>query len=152
MRQALREAINLVRTRHPFQIVAWVLLPDHPRCIWWLPPGDADFPGRLRMIKSAVSRHWEAQANGAQPTAFSRAKWRERFVWQRRFWEHAIRDEQDLAAHLDYIHYNPVKHGLCSIPAQWLYSSCHRFVKEGRYPPDWAAEVAPNVPDSIGRE
>ncbi|MGN2392776.1 REP-associated tyrosine transposase [Pelomicrobium sp. G1] len=152
MRQALREAIRLVRSRHPFQIVAWVLLPDHLHCIWRLPPGDADYSGRWRMIKSAVSRRWGAGGDETQPAAFSRAKRRERLIWQRRFWEHTIRDERDLAAHLDYIHYNPVKHRLCSTPAQWPYSSFHRFVREGRYPLDWAAGVAPSVPDSIGGE
>lgn len=104
------------------------------------------------MIKAAVSRRWEEQDPRSLPLDASRTKRRERLLWQRRFWEHTIRDEQDLAAHLDYIHYNPVKHGWCSAPAQWPYSSFHRFVREARYPLDWAAERAPETSEHVGRE
>lgn len=150
-RRALREAIELVRTDRPFRIEAWVLLPDHLHCIWTLPPGDADFPGRWRRIKAAVSKRCAEQVSGMSAD-LSRAKRGERLLWQRRFWEHTVRNERDLAAHADYIHYNPVKHGFCVRPAEWPYSSFHRFVRMGFYGPDWACAVPPAIPDDVGRE
>ena len=105
---ALRAAIRDVNTRAAFHIDAWVVLPDHMHCIWTLPPGDADYSGRWRALKK---RFTKAIPPGETrlPTQLRRG---ERGIWQRRFWEHTIRDERDYAAHMDYIHFNPVKHGL----------------------------------------
>jgi putative transposase len=150
-RHALRAAIRKVQTEKPFHILAWVLLPDHLHCLWALPPGDADFSGRWRAIKAVVSRYCAPRPHERAPDR-SRARRRERQLWQRRFWEHTIRDENDLTAHVEYIHYNPVKHGLCRAPAQWPYSSFHRYVREGLYAADWASGRPPAIPDSVGRE
>jgi len=150
-RRALRDAITCVRTSFPFAIDAWVLLPDHVHCILTLPAGDADFPERWRRIKAMVSRRCGDWAGEPAPDS-SRARRKERLLWQRRFWEHAIRDDNDFAAHVDYIHYNPVKHGWCSTPADWRYSTFHRYVAAGLYPMDWAAGRVPVFPESIGGE
>lgn len=140
IRIALREAIKEVQAKRPFTIDAWVLLPDHLHCLWTLPPGDADFSRRWSMIKRRVSVRC---GDGYKRTDFltdSKKKHRESTIWQRRYWEHEIRSEEDFTRHLDYIHYNPVKHGLCERPLQWPYSTMHRYVKEGKYPADWAVE------------
>ena len=119
----------------PFRIDAIVILPEHLHCIWTLPPDDADSSARWQLIKGNFSRHVAAQETRSR----SRARRRERGVWQRRFWEHAIRHEASYAAHLDYIHYNAVKHGYATAPGEWPYSSFGRFVQAGLYPRDWAA-------------
>jgi putative transposase len=118
-----------------FRIDAIVVLPDHLHCIWTMPPNDSNFSERWQLIKADFSRRIPRQ----EVRSNSRAKRRERAVWQRRFWEHVIRDEASRAAHFDYIHYNPVKHGYVTSPTQWPYSSFHRFVQAGVYPHDWAA-------------
>ena len=81
----------------------------------------------------------------------SREKHREAAVWQRRFWEHRVRDERDFEAHCDYLHDNPVEHGLVAAPQDWPFSTFHRFVAEGRYPESWGG-VPPVLPDSVGGE
>ncbi|HLF96411.1 MAG TPA: transposase [Methylococcaceae bacterium] len=131
---ALRESFRLVKTAHPFSVDAVVILPDHLHAIWTLPEGDDDFSLRWRQIKSAFSRSME---NGERLSE-SRTMKAERGIWQRRFWEHAIRDETDYAAHVDYIHYNPVKHGHVEHVVDWPHSSFHRFVRAGVYPSNWA--------------
>lgn len=142
VRLALREAIKEIQSKRPFTIEAWVLLPDHLHCLWTLPPDDADFSRRWGMIKRLVSiRCGEAYGCDGLLTA-SKRKHRESTIWQRRYWEHEIRDKTDFARHLDYIHYNPTRHGLCERPGQWPYSTLHRYIKEGRYPEDWAVEPA----------
>jgi putative transposase len=128
---------------------AVVLLPDHLHCIWTLPAGDDDFSGRWRRIKASVSRAVGQQIE-AEPTPSRRRKG-ERGLWQRRYWEHVIRDEADFAAHLDYIHFNPAKHGLVERAADWPWSSLHRYVAEGTYPPDWG-QAEMTFPGSVGRE
>jgi len=133
--EALREALRSVRDRRPFRIDAIVILPDHLHCIWTLPPNDADFSTRWRLIKSSFAR---AVAPGERLSIRRQMK-HERGVWQRRFWEHAIRDQGDYDAHLDYIHFNPVKHGWVPRVAEWPHSSFHRFVRLGLYQPEWAA-------------
>ncbi len=130
---ALRDAVRQVRTRAPFQIDAWVVLPDHMHCIWTLPAGDADFPGRWRSIKIAFSKALPA-GEWRSSVMTSRG---ERGIWQRRYWEHTIRDERDLAAHMDYTHFNPVKHGLVAHAADWPHSSFRRCVARGLYPAEW---------------
>ncbi len=128
-RDLLRHSIEGVRNNHPFTIDAWVLLPDHLHCLWTLPEGDANFSKRWGMIKASFTKALNATL---APTALRPT------FWQKRFWEHCIRDEQDLRQHMDYIHYNPVKHSLAETAADWPYSTFHRHVKMGNYPPDWA--------------
>ena len=135
---ALRTAVRDTRASHPFAIDAIVVLPDHLHAIWTLPEGDADFALRWRLIKSAFSR---ALPNG-EHVSRSRAIRGERGIWQRRYWEHSIRDDNDFARHMDYIHINPVKHGLVARVSDWPYSSFHRMVKLGIYPEDWAGDVS----------
>jgi len=136
VRKALREAIQQTHSSHPFEIDAWVLLPDHLHCIWTLPQDDADFSMRWSTIKRYVSRQC-GDTFGIDKLSASRAKRREAGLWQRRFWEHQIRDDADFTQHVDYIHWNPVKHRLVSRAAEWPYSTFHRFVHQGAYAPDW---------------
>ncbi len=130
----LRESVQLCKQNRPFHIDAWVVLPEHMHCIWTLPEGDMDFSNRWKIIKTHFSK--------ALPKEERRSKLRikrgERGIWQRRFWEHAIRDEQDYANHMDYIHFNPVKHALVTNVIDWPYSSFHRCVKDKIYPANWA--------------
>ncbi|KUM04586.1 transposase [Chromobacterium subtsugae] len=132
----LRQVVRQVRNRHPFEIVAMVVLPDHFHAVWALPQGDADYATRMALIKAAFSRSLPK----VERIRESRERKRERGIWQRRYWEHQIRDEADLQAHVDYIHYNPVKHGHAERVADWPYSSFHRYVRQGWLPADWAGE------------
>src|SRR5271154_4494551 len=118
----LRNAVRQVRTRSPFHVDAWVVLPDHIHCLWTLPHGDADFPGRWRAIKTAFSKSLPSD----EARSAVMIKRGERGIWQRRYWEHTIRDDRDYAAHMDYIHFNPVKHGLVAEARSWEYSSFRR--------------------------
>ncbi len=133
----LRKSFKVVRATHPFAIDAIVILPDHLHTIWTLPPGDADFALRWRLIKSCFSRSLPHE----EYISASRASKRERGIWQRRYWEHTLRDERDFATHADYIHYNPVKHGHVTRVADWPYSSFHRFVALGICSADWAGDI-----------
>jgi putative transposase len=133
---ALRDAIRTTRQSRPFAIDAVVVLPDHLHMIMTLPDGDADFSARWRAIKQ---RFTEGLVTAGVDIARNAAG--ERALWQRRFWEHTIRDDRDLARHVDDIHFNPVKHGLVGRVCDWPYSSFHRFVREGLLPPDWAGDV-----------
>lgn len=132
---ALRESFRRVRARHPFEIEAIVILPEHLHCLWRLPDGDTDFSTRWRLIKSRFSM----SIAGGERISASRRRKNERGIWQRRYWEHLIRDEGDYQRHLDYIHYNPVKHGHAASPRDWPHSSFQRWVEKGAYPVDWAA-------------
>jgi len=132
----LRESFRQVRRLRPFDIEAMVVLPDHLHCIWTLPPGDSDFSTRWRRIKGLFA---QGLAAGERLSERRRAK-KERGIWQRRFWEHMIRDQRDHLVHVDYIHYNPVKHGHARQALDWPCSSFHRFVRAGIYPIDWAAD------------
>ena len=123
----LRDAIRYTRQRHPFLIDAMVVLPDHLHAIWTLPPDDADFPLRWRLIKTWFSRNLPR----GEHRRSSRMDKSERGIWQRRYWEHLVRDETDFARHVDYIHWNPVKHGLVARVVDWPYSTFHRFVGNG---------------------
>jgi putative transposase len=127
----MREAVRQVRRHAPFQIDAWVVLPDHMHCLWTLPAGDADFPGRRRAIKTAFSK--------ALPARESRSRAWELGIWQRRCCEHTIRDGRDFAAHLDDTHFDPVKHGLVKHPADWPHSSFRQCVAKGPILPDGSA-------------
>jgi len=146
----LREAFCYAMAEHPFEIDAMVLLPDHLHCIWTLPAGDGDFSTRWRLIKSYFTRHCDPICHG-RPSP-SRQKKQERAVWQRRFWEHQIGDEGDFIQHVEYIHYNPVKHGLVKAPKDWPYSSFHRDVRRGVYAWDWGAGEEKLFATAIGSE
>jgi len=122
LRAALRDSIEMTRREHPFTIEAWVLIPDHTHCLLTLPPVHADFSKIIGKIKARTSK---AIQNRSKP------------LWQRRFWEHWIRNEKDWRRHMDYIHYNPVKHGYVERVESWPYSTFHRWVKAGYYPSDW---------------
>jgi len=139
-REYLRLAIRQVQTERPFELVAIVLLPDHLHCIWKLPEGDGDFSTRWACIKKEFSRLWLAGGGKEVSISEARKAHRERGVWQKRFWEHRIRDENDMMRHVNYIHYNPVKHGLVRCPHDWPHSSFHRWVKDGYYKDDWLCD------------
>jgi putative transposase len=129
--EVLRSAFRDVMVRMPFQIDAIVVLPEHIHCLWTLPEGDADFSTRWRLIKGNFTQNCPVEYQ--QVRSMARLRKGEKAVWQRRFWEHKIRDEIDFANHYDYIHFNPVRHGLVTRPQDWPYSSFHRAVKEGHY-------------------
>jgi len=135
----LRRAFREVMTNHPFKIEAIVILPDHLHALWRLPADNADFSTRWRLIKSYFSRHCKLTYQGR--ISPSRQHKQEKAVWQRRFWEHQIRDETDMARHIDYIHFNPVKHGLVRQPSDWRYSTIHRYIESGLIPADWGGRV-----------
>jgi putative transposase len=132
---ALRAAYAWTHRLHPFQTHAIVVLPDHLHAVWTLPDDTADFAIRWKLIKEGFSRHLPR----IERRSSSRQHKGERGIWQRRYWEHAIRDERDLAAHIDYVHINPVKHGHVQRAADWWDSSFHRFVRSGKLATDWAA-------------
>lgn len=130
----LRRSVGTVKRSYPFAIHAWVVLPDHLHCVISLPEGDTDFATRWRLIKAGFSkglpeREWVSD---------TRRRRGERGVWQRRYWEHLIRDDADFQAHVDYCHINPLKHGLVERVGDWPYSTFHRMVEQGVYPGDWA--------------
>ena len=130
----LRVSVRRARHLRPFNIDAWVVLPEHMHTLWTLPESDDDYRSRIQTIKLLFSRGIAK----SEPLSSSRQKRGERGIWQRRFWEHTIRDERDYAAHVDYIHFNPVKHGLVPYPADWPYSTFRKCVANGLYPADWA--------------
>lgn len=132
-RDRLRMAVRDTRAERPFAIDAWVVLPDHLHCVWTLPEGDRDFPTRWGAIKARFSRGLPAARR--RPSHIPR---REKGIWQRRYWEHHIRNEADFAAHVRYCWFNPVKHGLVGHPMDWPFSSIHRDARAGRVAPEWA--------------
>ncbi len=140
-----------VRSRHPFEIEAEVILPDHVHMIWQLPEGDAAFERRLRLVKSTFTRLY-LKESPAPPRSASRQSKGEQAIWQRRYWEHVIRDEDDFGAHLDYIHYNPVAHGLAAAPRDWPFSTFGRWVERGVYLPEWGSDAPPKLPPWAGKE
>jgi len=142
---ALREVTQKVKRAHPFAVLAMVVLPEHLHAVWRLPPEDGDFPLRWSLIKGGFSRRLEA----TEPMSASCRTRRERGIWQRRYWEHRIRNESDLARHVDYIHFNPVKHGWVRTPGEWPYSSFHRYVARGLLPDDWG-EAPRGFPGQAG--
>jgi putative transposase len=129
----LRAVTQSVKQVHPFSTVAMVVLPEHLHTVWRLPPGDADYPLRWSQIKAGFSRRIPKDEH----IRVSRQAKRERGIWQRRYWEHQIRDENDLARHVDYNHYNPVKHGLVRRPVDWPHSTLHGYIERGMLMPDW---------------
>ena len=133
----LREAVAATRRSHPFAIDAFVVLPDHLHTIWTLPPDDRDFSTRWRLIKSRFAKALPKRER-LSDVRIARG---ERGIWQRRFWEHLIRNESDYARHVDYCYINPVKHGLVKRVRDWPYSSFHRDVEAGLFPLDWAGDI-----------
>jgi putative transposase len=133
----LREAVAKTRQSRPCAIEAFVVLPDHLHAVWTLPPGDADFSTRWRLIKS----HFARALPKRERLSSVRVERNERGIWQRRFWEHLIRDEADYARHVEYCYINPLKHGLVARVCDWPYSSFHRDVRAGIVPLDWGGEV-----------
>jgi putative transposase len=134
----LRAAFRYARARYPFTVEAIVVLPDHLHSIWSLPDNDADYATRWRLIKATFSRALPA----GERISPSRLRKGERGIWQRRYWEHTLRDERDYERHVDYIHFNPVKHGWVTCMRDWPYSSFHRMARLGIYPLDWGGDVA----------
>lgn len=145
MRTALREAILRVRETLPFTIDGWVLLPDHLHAIWTLPEADADFSTRWRLIKRHVTRACATRFMHPEYLTERRAAKHCGTLWQHRFWEHLIRDERDFRHHLDYLHGNPLKHGLVDRVSDWPWSSFHRWAERGVYPADWAGPGAESL-------
>jgi putative transposase len=139
------DAVESIRSRHPFQVDAYVVLPDHLHALWTLPEGDAKFSTRWRLIKEAFTRAY-MKAHEAPDRSESRRTKGEQGVWQRRFWEHVIRDDADFAAHLDYIHFNPVHHGLAAAPCDWPYSSFRTWMERGVYDATWGTDTIPELP------
>ena len=140
VRATLREAIEHVRVYLPFTIDAWVLMPDHLHAIWTLPQNDAAYGKRWGMIKAHVSGRFEHLLERDEVRRSSRITRREADFWQRRIWEHQIRDGRDFERCVDYIHYNPVKHKLVERAGEWPYSTFHRFVSRGVYPKNWSTD------------
>jgi len=134
---ALRTAFRITRKERPFTVEAIVILPDHLHAMFTLPSDDSDFSGRWRRIKSLFTH--KVIALGFSAARNDKGEYQ---LWQRRFWEHTIRNETDFERHADYIHYNPVKHGLVSQVVDWRYSSFHRYVRQGVLPSDWGGKVA----------
>jgi putative transposase len=147
----LLAAVEKVRSRHPFEVDAYVILPDHLHTIWTLPEGDASFSTRWRLIKEAFTRAY-IRTHGILDRSESRQAKGEQAVWQRRFWEHAIRDDIDFARHVDYIHINPIKHGLVAAARDWPHSSFGDWVARGNYDEWWGSDEMPPLPEWIGHE
>ncbi|MDF0748994.1 transposase [Marinobacter sp. 71-i] len=140
--QRLRTTLRNVIHRHPFTIDAMVVLPDHIHCIWTLPADDTNYSTRWRLIKGGFTKGFRQYSQDRAGAA--------KLLWQKRYWEHTIRDENDFNQHVDYIHYNPVKHGYVDRAVDWPYSSFHRFVRDGILPVDWGINEAEL--EGVGRE
>ena len=137
VRKILRASWQSVRKKYPFFLIALCLLPDHLHCIWRLPDHDADYSTRWKKIKEGLSKNIDRSIISKIDSGKLRASKREAPVWQRRFWEHTIRDQQDFDKHFDYIHFNPVKHGYVKKTIEWPWSTFHRYISSGIYDPDW---------------
>lgn len=138
-RALLGEKFRACKAQWPFEINAIVLLPEHLHAIWTLPSGDANYSQRWAWIKKEFTKEWIAVGGREQPVSAARQERGDHGIWQPRFWEHTIADEDEFDRHFDYIHYNPVKHGHVSSPSDWLYSSFHRWVTAGVYDLEWGA-------------
>ncbi|OGT58807.1 MAG: hypothetical protein A3F14_04260 [Gammaproteobacteria bacterium RIFCSPHIGHO2_12_FULL_43_28] len=130
----LHESWHIVKNRHPFETISYVILPDHLHFIWQMPEHDYDFSTRIRLLKAQFTRKLIAVTND-----FTKNKRGEYNIWPNRYWEHMIRNEKDYENHVNYIHYNPVKHGLVKSVRNWPYSSFHRYVKAEILPAQWGA-------------
>jgi putative transposase len=137
----LHDALADVHTHRPWHTEAIVRLPDHWHALWRMPAGDTDYSGRIAQVKKQFTDAWLAAGGQEQEVTPAQAKARRRGVWQRKFWEHTIRDARDFKMHLDYIHANPVKHGLVGSPKDWPWSSFSQWVKAGEYDVDWCGRI-----------
>jgi putative transposase len=135
-RVILRTIIMEIKSTYPFNIDAWVLLLEYLHCIWTLPEGDMDFSKRWGLIKAKFTKELKGQLTTP--------------IWQNRFWEHLIRNDQDFQRHMDYIHYNPVKHGLVKSPKDWPSSTFHRYVQQGLYSFNWGEGVSFQTANEFG--
>lgn len=126
--ERLREAVRQTRVERPFVIDAWVVLPDHLHTVWTLPEGDADYPTRWRLIKTRFSRDLPMGRRRQSDIARN-----ERAIWQRRYWEHHIRNPAERHAAVQYCHMNPVKHGFVETADAWPYSTVHREIRTGKW-------------------
>lgn len=144
----IRRAAAEVRGRYPFELIAWVVLPDHLHALVNLPDSDCDYAKRISIFKRIVSKRLASRTTA--PLCNSMRTRRENGVWQRRFWEHMVRNQVDLQRHLDYIHFNPVRHGLAGNATGWPHSSIHRYVESGMVAKDWAAKVGDERERSFG--
>ena len=151
-RECLREAFRTIQRKYFFTIDGMVLLPDHLHAIWSLPEDDSNFSMRWNLIKNRFTRLYLQTNPGVHSVSHSRIQKREQGIWQRRFWEHLIRDDEDFFKHLEYIHYNPVKHGYVRNPADWEWTSFHRYVKLGWYEKDWGSQEPEAMLDSCAGE
>jgi putative transposase len=133
----LRRAYRSVRDHQPFETIAICVLPNHLHVIWRLPVGDPNFSLRWNLIKGGFSRALPTVA----PRSTSKIAKREKGIWQRRYWEHVIRSDEDLERHINYIHFNPVKHKFVTRVCDWPHSSFHRYVARGELPPDWGGDM-----------
>jgi putative transposase len=148
----LRSALGEVMREAPFQIPAAVILPDHIHFLWSLPRGDADYSGRVGRMKVRFTRSIREAGSPPPDVSPSRRRHRESDVWQRRFWEYTVRDEPDFERLLDYIHYNPVRHGLATCPHRWPFSSFRKWVRSGLYSAEWGCSCRgrrPNLPVTV---
>jgi putative transposase len=148
-RPLLRRAIHLCRERWPFDVDGFILMPDHLHSMWTLPEDDTDYSRRLAWIKREFTSSWLAAGGEEAIPLNGHFHQRRRGVWQPRFWEHTIRDEDDRNRHLDYMHYNPVKHGYAECPHDWPYSSFHRQVTLQNYPRDWQCRCNGGTPAEL---
>jgi putative transposase len=146
-RTILGDCIRRCRQRWPFELNAIVLLPDHLHAIWSLPPGDDDYSMRWAWIKKEFTKQWVEMDGWELPVSLGKRRDGRRGVWQPKFWEHTLESEDDFERHFDYVHYNPVKHGLATCPRDWQWSSFHRWVRAGVYPENWAS--GDNTPSTI---
>ena len=133
------------RQERPFKTLAAVLLWDHVHCIWTLPVGDDDYSTRWKEMKADFTKRWLAMGGTELPVSDSRKARGERGIWQRRFWEHTMLEEADIEARLDYVHYNPVKHGYVKRPWDWPWSTFRQYVGLGHYPRDWGSTEPPHL-------
>jgi putative transposase len=143
--QYLRRSLKTVQASMPFEFVAGVVMPEHLHFLWTMPEGDGNYSKRIGRMKVLFTQALRGEDYVPEAISRSRRKHRESDVWQRRFWEHTIRDERDFQNHCDYLHANPVKHGLTRCPHEWELSSFHRWVKQGKYPTDWGCRCGNGI-------
>lgn len=148
--ERLRQAIERVMRDAPFRIPAAVVLPDHAHFLWALPRGDADYSSRVGRMKVLFTRSLPGRGGAGPSVSPSRRRHRESDVWQRRFWEHTVADEDEFGRLMNYIHYNPVRHGLTSCPHLWPYSSFGRWVRAGLYDERWGCRCDGSTPSPMG--
>jgi len=149
---AMKDVVRKVAQTRPFQIDAWVVLPDHLHCVWAMPEGDSDYSVRWALVKKELTKRLGPCIGPDTTPSLSRQRHREGVLWQRRFWEHQIRDEHDYRAHVEYIHFNPVKHGLATRPRDWRCSSFKDWVSRGVYEEDWGGDGGVVIPEGFAGE